>query len=308
MLPSKSHEDVPMNIPVIEETEPASEARQLLLDTLDDTWDKYRTKLKQGRAEFSEETVHDLRVVTRRLLALIQLLQSICPRSPLKKMRGAFKDQLDELDGLRDTQVILAAISKTLPELPQLQGFQEGLQSKEEKMLRRLPKKLKAFDTLRLGKRVRKTRDSIEDEPDDALKARLLLAVDGAYRRVRRRLAWVDASRAATIHRVRVAFKSLRYMIEIVHPLVGDFPTDNLKKMDEYQSLMGEVQDVEVLGQALAEFSESASVTDVDTLRRYFESRRTQAISAYLENMDWIDLFWRPAADQPFPWEKPALS
>src|SRR5436190_19198733 len=160
--------------------ESKANANQLLLDALEKSWKKYRTELKRCRDEFSNEAVHDLRVATRRILALIELLNSISPRPRLEKVTGIFKDQLDEFDELRDTQVILAEISEVLKELPQLQEFQKHLQSDEEKMLRTVHKKIKKFETSGLSKRIRKTQQSIEGEASDGLESRVMQAVDDA--------------------------------------------------------------------------------------------------------------------------------
>jgi len=100
-----------------------SDPQQLLLQALEMRWENYRSELKNCRSEFTEDAVHDLRVATRRILALIQLLNSISPRPRLKKMARAFKDQLDEFDDLRDTQVILAELSGILQEIPQSGWF-----------------------------------------------------------------------------------------------------------------------------------------------------------------------------------------
>src|SRR5918994_5008423 len=118
---------------------------QFLLAALDDRWKNYRAELKRCRAEFSNEAVHDLRVAARRMLAFIQLLNSISPRPRLQKLARAFKDQLDEFDDLRDTQVILAEISETLNELPQLQKFKYHLQSIEEDLLKSLRTRLRVI-------------------------------------------------------------------------------------------------------------------------------------------------------------------
>src|SRR5512138_3690242 len=94
------------------ETENKLDARELLLAALEERWKKYRTELKRCRDEFSNEAVHDLRVATRRMLALVKLLNSVDRHPRLKKLNNAFKDQLDEFDDLRDTQVILAELSE----------------------------------------------------------------------------------------------------------------------------------------------------------------------------------------------------
>lgn len=278
--------------------------RQLLLEGLENRWRNYRLELKRCRAEFSNEAVHDLRVSTRRMLALIQLLNSISPRPRLQKLIRVFKDQLDEFDTLRDTQVILAELSEIVQEFPQLQGFQKHLRSTEERMLRMLRKKIRKLETSETTSRIRKTHESIETWAEDKLGTQIMQAVDDAFLRTKQRYGSIELTRPATIHRVRVAFKSLRYMVEIVHPLLKDFPKENLKRMNDYQSLMGEIQDAEIFTQTLADFSEHASLSDPEPVHRYEEQRCTEAISAYAKEMNQLESFWRGGPDQPFPWER----
>ena len=276
----------------------------LLLEALNRRWKNYRAELKRCRDEFSNEAVHDLRVAARRMLALIQLLNSIAPRPRLQKLTRAFKDQLDEFDDLRDTQVILAEISETKQELPQLQKFQYHLQSVEENLLKTLRKKLKVIDLFDVSKRIRRTRDALEAETDDNVNSQVLQAVDDAFLLVKQRHGWIDTAQPATIHRVRIAFKTFRYMVEIIHPLLDGFPAENLKRMHDYQALMGEIQDVEVIMQTLADFPTRGSSLDFGPVRRYYEGRHAEATSAYIEEMNQIDGFWRLTPNQPFPWEK----
>lgn len=290
-----------MTEPLLEGSTP--NPRQLLPAALEERWKNYRVQLKRCRDEFSNEAVHDLRVATRRLLALIQLLNTLAPRPRLKKLKRAFKDQLDEFDDLRDTQVILAEISEQMQELPQLRDFQKHLQLSEERLLQTLRKKIKHLETSAVTKRIRKTHKAIEAETNDMLGSHLMQVVDDVFQRIKQRQTLVDIARPATIHRVRVAFKSFRYMVEIVHPLLLDFPAENLKRMNDYQSWMGEIQDAEVFTQTLADFTDLASLLDPDPVRRYEEQRRTEALSAYMKEMNQLDIFWRPAPDQPFPWE-----
>ncbi|MEP7134106.1 MAG: CHAD domain-containing protein [Chloroflexota bacterium] len=291
-----------MITPKIEESRTAN---QLLLEALEQRWKNYRSELKRCHAEFSNEAVHDLRVATRRMLALIQVLNTVSPRPRLQKLTRAFKDQLDEFDDLRDTQVILAELSEIMHELPQLQDFQKHLKASEERMLRTLRKKIKNLETAEVTKRIRKTHESIEAETNGDLSAQVMQAVDDVYLTTRQRHGWVDLNRSATIHRVRIAFKALRYSIEIVQPLLPDFPIENLKRMNDYQSLMGEIQDAEVFAQTLADYAEHASFPDLEPVRRYYEQRHAEAISAYAAEMDQINTFWRSTPEQPFPWEKP---
>jgi CHAD domain-containing protein len=277
---------------------------EFLMEALDGRWKNYRAELKRCRAEFSNEAVHDLRVSARRMLAFIQLLNTISPRPRLQKMNRAFKEQLDEFDQLRDTQVILAELSETLQELPQLHEFHAYLQEVEKGHLKALGKKLKVIDLFDVSKWIRRLRESLKEESDSQLRLPVFQAVDDAFLATKQRQNWITPAAATTIHRVRIAFKAFRYMVEIVHPLLNDFPPENLKRMHDYQSLMGEIQDVEVIMQALAEAPIHLSRFDPEPVRSYYGRCHAEAISAYLAAMNQLDSFWRPAPDLPFPWEQ----
>ena len=290
-----------MSAPDLEKTD--LNPKQLLLQGLEMRWENYQTELKNCRDEFSEDSVHDLRVATRRMLALIQLLKSISPRPRLKKMARAFKDQLDEFDNLRDTQVILGELSEVLHEIPDLEDFEKYLRSYEEQMMQDLRTRLKDRNTSGIEKWIHKTKEEIETWGADAFQTLILDAVDEAYLIVRQRLGWVDLARSSTIHRVRVAFKAFRYMVEIVHPLLPGFPRGILKEMNEYQTLMGNIQDVEVFAQTLANFAKDEPFPDLEAVHRYYERRRSQAISTFASEKDHLESFWRSSPNQPFPWE-----
>ncbi len=282
---------------------PGVDSVKLVVQALEKGWKSYLAELKRCRLEFSNEAVHDLRVATRRAIAIIQLLSSISPRPRLRKINRTFKAQMDELDELRDTQVILAELSETLQEFPQLQRFQKQQHYFEEKLLKSLRRKIKKFRSNGLARRIRKLHEALQGELPGALETPILQAVDEAYLFATQRLSLVDVARPATIHRVRVAFKNFRYMVEIVHPLLMDFPRQRLKSMHDYQSQMGEVQDAEVFMQTLNDYAESASLHDLEAVRLYYERRHAAAISAYVEDMNHLHSFWRAAPDQPFPWE-----
>ena len=277
---------------------------RFLVEALDERWEKYRAELKRCRAEFSNEAVHDLRVASRRMLAFARLTNSVSPRPRLQKLSRAFKDQLDEFDELRDIQVVLAEISETIQELPQLQAFQEHLQNVEKSVLKTLRKKLRVIDLFDVSKRVRRLREALKAEPNENFIRPALQAVDGAFLITSQRRNWANPAQATSIHRVRVAFKTFRYMVEIIHPILQDYPAQNLKCMHDYQSLMGEIQDVEVIMQALADAPVQVASFDPLPVRDYYERCHSQAVSAYWERKDELDTFWRPIPDQPFPWEK----
>ena len=66
---------------------------EILLEAFDARWKKYRKELRRCRKECSEESVHDLRVATRRLVGWIDIVQLTMPDKRLRKVRQVLKKQ-----------------------------------------------------------------------------------------------------------------------------------------------------------------------------------------------------------------------
>lgn len=280
-------------------------AQTLLLNSLNTRWDKYKAELKTCRREFSEEAVHDFRVAARRLLSSLDLLRAVMQDPRIQKTRRILKDQLDNLDDLRNIQALLADISEIIRETPVLQPFQEYLQHKEKHLLRVARKEIKSLKIASLSRRIQKLDQAIEAFKQANLDMSLFSAVDEAYAIVNQRYALVDPSQPATIHRLRIAFKKFRYMIEAIYPILQNLPPDYLKRMHDYQAAMGDIQDMEVALQELADFGELAPASyDPEPARSYYKERHAIALSSYIEDKGEVVTFWRAAPDQPFPQEK----
>jgi CHAD domain-containing protein len=281
-------------------------AQKLLLTALDQRYEKYRAERKRCKDEFSEEAVHDLRIATRRLLALIDLLRAIAlAKYPgLQKLGLIFKDQLDSLDDLRDTQVMLAEISEMLATLPKLAPLQKFLQKREKRLLKAAERNVHTFKSKVIAAHIDNIRAGLaEPAASHDLTARLLTAVDEVCLTVGQRKGRVDPALPASIHRVRVAFKKFRYMLEIIHPLLPGFPEMQFKDMNNYQTMMGEIQDVEVMLQTLEDFSAGREDYNPQPVRCFYEQRHAELINIYIKNMNEFATFWRETPDKPSPWE-----
>jgi CHAD domain-containing protein len=278
---------------------------KLLIAALDERWENYRMQVKTCRREFSEEAVHDLRVSTRRLLAVLDIARALDPHPRLQKTRRSLKDQINDLDDLRDVQVMLVEVSETIETFPELKPFEIHLEEREKRLLRLARKLIKSLRLSEYKKRIEKIRDSLKKRTvEENFDFQVFQAVDNVYLRTTQALVQVDASQPSTIHRLRLAFKKFRYMVEAVHPLISNYPESHLERMHEYQSAMGDIQDIEVFLSVLSDFSESgASAFDPKPIRRFYETRHTETIAAFIEDKGELITFWRAASDQPFPWE-----
>jgi CHAD domain-containing protein len=279
-------------------------AQELLLNALEQRYDKYLKERKRCKEEFSEEAVHDLRVATRRLLAFIELLRALVPQPRLQKLHKAFKVQLDNLDDLRDTQVMLAEISEMIETLPTLKPLQKSLQKQEQRLLKHAARDIRSFKLKEVATRLDKVR-ALVAAPNFAaeLTARLFSVVDDIFETVSQRKGRVDPAQPASIHRVRVAFKKFRYMIEIIHPILPRFPQSHLKRMHAYQTLMGDIQDAEVLLHTVREFATAHASYDPQAVVNFYEHHHAAVIATYIENMNELAYFWRATPESDFPWK-----
>ncbi len=279
----------------------------ILLTALAERWGKYCEELKLCKAEFSEEAVHDLRVATRRLVAVMNMLRILDPHPRVQKVRRALKQQLDSLDELRDTQVMLVEVSESMADFPELRPFGEYLLAREKKLLRRARKEIKRLRIAELKRRIEKSQESLgEKVREEGWTANLLSAVDQAYARARQAYGEIDARQPATIHRFRVTFKKFRYMVEIVNPILKDVPEEYLKQLHDYQSHMGDIQDAAVLLNTLTEYTEEAEGgAALLNVRKAFETHRTELIAQFMDRKDAIQNFWRDSPEAIFAWEKP---
>jgi CHAD domain-containing protein len=273
-----------------------------LLEALDRRWEQYRTDLRVCRAEFSEEAVHDLRVDTRRLLSVLEIIRFIDPNPGVQKLRRVFKKQLDDFDDLRDVQVMLADISENIESLSELAPFQQYLQKQEKRLLRTAEAGVRAIKPTSMNHRLLKVREVLSAIPAEGLPLRLLQTVDNAYLIVRQRYGWIDPDQPASIHSVRVAFKKFRYMIECIHPVLTDFPEAQFKRMHDYQTMMGDIQDAEVFLLTLANFATRHTEFALDPVHRLYERYFSQALTIYLDDKGELETFWRATPETAFPW------
>ena len=279
-------------------------SQTLLLDIFEQRSTSYVQQSQHCYETFSEDSVHELRVAIRRLLALVELLRVVKPQLGLKKLRHACKDHLDKFDQLRDTQVMLTNVSRSMTEYPQQEVFHSYLLHREKQLLQSTQEELKAFDVganLRQLKKVRTALKGADDKAD--LECRLFAAVDAAYGEVLQRHRCIDPKQAATIHRVRVSFKYFRYMAEILQQILSVYPAGYSKRMRHYQTIMGDIQDADVMLSTLVVFARSTTWYDEEPIRQFYNARHADLITHYLKQRDMLFELWRETPGSPFPWE-----
>jgi CHAD domain-containing protein len=277
--------------------------QDLLLDSLDERGTVYSKKLKRSRDDFSTDAIHDLRTSIRRLLAILDVVAFITSAGRIEKLSDRLKDQLDGFSDLRDMQVMLDKMSENVDELPALEPFQDYLKKREKRRQRADEKHIQNLKPGSIKKRLQKIQKDVRDLSEEDLQGKLPQAVDEAFLTVVQRYSEVDPANLLTIHRLRVAFKKFRYMVEAIYPCLPHFPESQLQRMRDYQTKMGDIHDIQVFLETLSEFADKNESYNPQPVRDFYEQMLAECVSDYLKNKDEVLTFWRATPLEAFPWE-----
>jgi CHAD domain-containing protein len=283
-------------------SEGAGELPARLPRLLDQRWRRFRKAWSSCRRRFSEESVHQLRVEARRLLAFLDLLQVLVHGREVRALQEAVRKLLKRFARLRDTQVQILFLQPHEERLAAARAFAGRLRRREGRLSRKLERKLQ-------GKARRKTKalvGSLRAEVTAAVEAwarrasaetRVRRVLVNAFEQAARLCGQIDPARSLTIHRTRVAFKHYRYLVELLQPWLSWAGDPCLRAMHDYQTMMGEIQDAEVLQQALAKFAKKSALKpgDLVALCRLVARRQALLTARYLRSAQ--ELFqWDPRA------------
>jgi len=272
--------------------------RRHLAVSLRESWRRYRKKLRSCQRHFSEESVHAFRVETRRLQSLLDLLGAFVSARDLDKARRLLKKNLEVFADLRDTQVQLAWVRSLRRSDPALEPFHAHLQRRERRLIKSTASSVKAFKTARLKKCVTGLKKKLAaacEAPEKRSRCRQAVSqvVAQAFERVMKLRRRIDGADPATIHRTRVAFKKFRYMVESLQPALPLMSAAQCRRMRDYQAMMGEIHDLEVLAAHLDKLVAKGKLAaaPLRAFRKSLARRQAMQISAYLRSTEQLDTF-----------------
>ena len=236
------------------------------------------------------ERVHDMRVASRRLRAVLEIFAPCFPRSEFKGVLRDVKQLADALGERRDPDVhieALQAFSKALlaANKPGVARLVEDLRARQTRRQRGARRRARARGGARAARapaRARRRRRAAEpDEGRGAVKARRVKGLepdgalaDNAERIVRVRLdelcgfmpTAADPGEVVALHDMRIAAKRLRYILEVTGPCFGPYAKTATKLVKELQDLLGEIHDCDVQIPETVAFAERLQAADAAAL------------------------------------------
>ena len=272
-----------------------------LLRALEGRWHRFAAELAQSRRRCTEPGIHDLRVATRRLLAVLDLSGAVLPGEPAPRARRLLRKYLRSFSPLRDCHVRILTLRAYTRRYTVARPLLRDARAEERLLVREASRAIARFDQAALEREVTAIARALTAlEGGAAVAAGQVLegAAAKKYLRVASRRRKVTASSARSIHRLRVAFKEFRYTIEALLPLYPAVDRPRLKAMRALQDAMGEIQDIEVLIDVVARFALKRGASfpaSVLSFQRHLAERRRTLVAAFLAQADGVAGLWPPA-------------
>jgi len=225
------------------------------------TADKYRKDLRKAwndaRRHLDEATIHDLRVATRRMSAVLLLLEAILGKDGASSTRRRTKRVMKRLGTLRDIQVQISIVKKW-NSTDSARGFLESLEQVEKREKKTVRDYLSADRRKRLLRRLRDfERDAakqLKKMPDATVQATLERVITQQRDDVKAADNQLARSDPQSLHALRIASRKLRYSLEATADTVGAAPESELEALRQRQTELGRKRDLQLLDEKYAEW------------------------------------------------------
>jgi CHAD domain-containing protein len=259
-------------------------------DALEKWMERVLNRGQKVRKTWSAADVHDLRVALRRCRTMADALTDTNPSPGWNKLKRSSKKVFHTLGELRDVQVEQEWFKKLFSGATDARTqLLKRLRVLENERLREAQKELDHFDRKEWRKLSRKLRSKADMFPVGSVvfQRQALMKLNDAvtlYHQARKRksgVAW---------HRVRIAIKRFRYIVENFLPQHYEAWARDLK---ETQDLLGEIHDLDVLRTYIRRHSRDLEPqqTVASWLER-IQSARAERLEKFLAKTNGKESLW----------------
>jgi CHAD domain-containing protein len=267
-----------------------------LLSSLDQSWKNFSGAWKSARTKSSEKAIHDLRVNTRRLIAILELAKAVSGEADIAKLQRRFKKVLKRMGPLRDMQVVLLNLSR-IPQTGLVGDFKKTLVQRERREIDDIRDQLRRGRKQRLSRAVDDVRVEFHSLQSELGSEKIHRSIDRVLTsrrnellKAERRFYRSQPISEDLLHEMRIALKQFRYVIEAAEPLLDDSARQRAKEMHAFQQLIGESRDVELLRTALEKWANKrgkklAVVPALDLLQQ----KRDSLLKKILESLTELE-------------------
>ncbi|HEX7571887.1 MAG TPA: CHAD domain-containing protein, partial [Bacteroidota bacterium] len=201
-----------------------SDIAGFLMRAVEGRWHRLAAELGRNRRRCTEPGIHDLRVATRRLLAVLDLADAVLPGEVSPRSRRVLRRYLKSFSPLRDCHVRILTLRGLTRRYTVGRPMLREARMLEKELVRNAGRAIVRFDTAAFEREISAITlalASLEETPARTSAAAAVLAGVAAkkYLRVAARGRKLTAGDTKTIHSLRVAFKEYRYVMEALLPV-----------------------------------------------------------------------------------------
>lgn len=243
--------------------------------------------------ESDDEAIHDLRVAIRRMRTLLKISRRLFGRWHTDVVRGAFAVVMRATGELRDEEVLEETLEGAA-EGPEFAAWMQKRRTRETKLRHDVTRRIERGELDR-ARVLLKALLVFPIEPDRNVElARFARkTVERARRKVEGKRE-VEPSDAVGLHDLRIAYKELRYSIELLAEALPIDMRAQLEPATVFQKRLGELHDVDVAREVIAHARNLPAAAREQALER-LAGLRTKRLSKYLRELDPLS----PAARAP---------
>ena len=242
--------------------------------------------------DLAADPVHDLRVALRRCRSMAEGMQAIDPHSAWKKMRQAGKELFSSLGDLRDCQVVMEWTVKTgAAEDPVTQAMVEYFKQQEQALKQHVQDAFHKFNRAQWERWSRSlpqraARVPLGSEPFQCL---ALERWTEARKLQRAAISISKTGNPPAFHRLRIALKKFRYVVENFLPGLHKDWVNGLKQM---QDVLGEIHDLDLLWETAVRIQVLGEPDSYQRWEQRIRSERQARVESYREKMVGRNSLW----------------
>ncbi|HOM04146.1 MAG TPA: CHAD domain-containing protein [Candidatus Kapabacteria bacterium] len=256
--------------------------------------DTYISLYNNALKKFKNETIHDLRVCSRRIITLVEFaltkINSVYGENLIKILKFYFK----KLSKLRDIQILQENNKEKAINSKNWLAFINYLVKQEKKTIKKLQslfsqEKLTEIEGLFFFFEL-EMRKALNN---GAIKAKdLVEAINEKYKQVMIKYNQIEISDIETIHKFRIKFKKFRYLYEFLQQIDAENSISS-KELGKYQTLLGDIQDSEILNRSILVYlKKTGKYNQASELLSDAAGIKTAAVLKFIEKKNEIYKFW----------------
>jgi CHAD domain-containing protein len=225
-----------------------------LAEFLEQNGASYLQLLRSERKKLTEESVHETRVIIRKLEACLELLETLGIHQKdltkdlmhIRKIHGPLRNIHVELDSIKE-----------IKDQVKSKSFKAFLKNREQKLAKKILNELKHVSLDKHHSEIQKLVDKLlqKDTPTKNEKALNNIVVQNqkiSKEFEKAKITYTPKS-LKTIHAIRITAKRLRYQSEILKPVIS-FDNINLRQLKHFQDIFGKIQNNNVLQKSIIKF------------------------------------------------------